>query len=926
MQADNLNLKETLNLPDPNFTIPMRANLPQKEPSIQENWKKKNVYQYILNCRKDAPLFTLHDGPPYTNAPIHLGTTMNKLVKDFILKSKTIMGYRCEFVPGYDNHGLPIELTVTKKLQNKKQKFDTKTLLEECRNHAKTYIDTQTEQFERLGVFADWKNPYYTMDYQYEAGILKVFKRLVEKGYVYRGLRPVMWSPTSQTALADTEIIYNEHTSDAIHVTFPLLKDTHQHFIEVPGISAIVWTTTPWTLPANVALAFHPEHTYSIIKYNNKHYLLVRNLVEKLAEKLGWEKYEEIGTITGKSMEGTIFGHPYIADRESPAVLANYVTTEDGTGIVHTAPGHGRDDFITGLKYKLPVLCPVNHFGKMTAEAGKFEGLSYIECNGAVVEELRANNNLLHHEKHLHKYPYAERDKKPIIFRATEQWFISIDANNLRERILDEIKEVEWIPTSGETRLTSMITNRPDWCISRQRPWGVGIPVLYGKESGKPAIDPVLIDHISSLVEKHGSQVWHTSEAKDLIPAGYTHPDTGETEFYKECDVFDVWFDSGCTNLLVLNGIETSRWDLPWPADLYLEGSDQHRGWFNTSIILAVALKSSAPYKSVITHGMIVDSEGNKMSKSLGNVVDPLEVCDKFGADILRYWAASVDTKNDVPCTPNLLTQCGDGYRRIRNTLRYLLSNLYDYDGSKPEKLHELDVWMMEQTDLLVHDSLDEYQSYNFVSVINNIHNFCSQEISAFYADSVKDRMYCDGANWPSRRSCQYACHYTLLQLVKLISPILSHTAEEVYQSIPHHQHLDTVHAEVLSMPSKDRIEDITGNGIQTKFAAMLNIRNSVFAAFEEWKKESDIKDSQDVTVTINESEDNIDILKWFGEDLPTFFKMSDVKLKPGKQVKFKFEESEYPKCERSRIRRKDVKKCGEFFLSARDRKVLDIS
>ncbi len=925
MDLNNLDLKKTLNLPDPDFTIPMRADLPKKEPVLHNIWNKKKIYQYILSQRKDAPTFTLHDGPPYTNAPIHLGTAMNKIIKDFVVKSKTLMGYRCEFVPGFDNHGLPIELTVAKKLQNKKIKYDTNQLLDECRNHAKTYIDTQSEQFQRLGVFGEWDNPYFTMDYQYEAGLLKIFKKLVEKGYIYRGLRPVMWSPTSRTALADTEIIYQEHTSSAIHVSFRLLKDTNHLFNEFPEMSAVVWTTTPWTLPANVAIAFHPNHTYSIIKANGRHFLLVENLVQTVAQKLEWNEYQEVGRVQGKSLEGTVFEHPYEKERESVSVLADYVTTEDGTGIVHTAPGHGREDFIVGLKYNLPVLCPVDHSGKMTQEAGPFKGLSYVDCNQAVVKELEESGNLLLHEKHIHKYPYAERDKKPIIFRATEQWFINIDANGLRKRILDEISNVEWIPESGKTRITAMITNRPDWCISRQRPWGVGIPVLYGKDSGKPVLDPVLIDYITDLVSKHGSQVWHTSEAMDLVPDNYVHPSTGETEFTKETDVFDVWFDSGCTNLLVLNGLEESRWNIPWPADLIMEGSDQHRGWFNTSLIVSMAVKETAPFKGVLTHGMIVDSQGNKMSKSLGNVVDPLDVCSKFGAEILRYWAASVDTKNDVPCTPELLSQCGDGYRRIRNTLRYLLSNLYDYDGSKPETLHELDIWLIEQIDLLVHECVQQYNEYNFVPVINLIHNFCSQEISAFYADAVKDRMYCDGANWDSRRSCQYASHYALIRMVKLISPVLMHTAEEVYHKIPHLRQLETVHAEILEVPTSERLESISGNHIQTRFAGMLNIRSAVFGAFEEWKKSNDIKDSQDVVATISETAGNIDLLKSFESDLAIYFKMSDVKLKDGKRITYKFAESDYLKCDRSRIRRKDVKDCGPFKLSARDREVLGV-
>ncbi len=920
-----MDLKNTLHLPDPNFTIPMKADLSQREPEIQARWDQMGIYHRILEARKDAPTYILHDGPPYTNSPIHVGTAMNKILKDFVVKSRTLLGYRAPYVPGYDNHGLPIEQAVMKEFHERKESPDITTLRKACRAHAAKYLDIQTTQFKRLGVFGLWEKPYTTMGFKYEAEIVRVFKRLVEEGYIYRGLRPTLWSPTSRTALADTEIVYQDHTSKAIYVRFPLKYDANGWSRSLPNVYTIIWTTTPWTIPANLACAFHPSLEYSLVKVGVDHYLLLDALVEKVAGELGWEGYEKVETLLGASFEGTSFKHP-IFDRDSVAVMAEYVTTEDGTGVVHTAPGHGRDDFFTGMKYGLDILCPVDEKGVLTKEAGEFEGVSYRDCDKVVVDRLSEVGNLLKVSDYQHSYPYAERDGKPVIFRATEQWFVGIDINDLRQQMLDQIAQVEFIPETGRNRIEPMVRNRPDWCISRQRPWGVGIPVIYGKESGEPVLDVTVIESIAKLIENEGSDAWFEKDPSEFLPAGFTHPTTGETEFRKETDVLDVWFDSGATNLCVLEGNVEPEWKEHWPADMYLEGSDQHRGWFNSSLVIATAIRGAAPYKTLLTHGFVNDEKGMKMSKRLGNVVDPVEASDKYGADILRYWAASVDWANDVPCGDNLLKQVGELYRTIRNTLRFLLGNLSDYTPGTQADLLELDAWVIEQTDLLVSECQKRYDAFDFGTVITAVHNFCVNELSRFYLDAIKDRMYCDGKDWNSRKSGQVACLYVLKRLVKLIAPILCHTAEEVYSRLPLNdgERRESVHMEVIDSVDEERLSSIAGSEREQKFALLLQTRAAVFAEYEKWKAEAQVKDSQDVSCKLSLQNEEFQTLRLFSdEELAIAFKMSWVELSVG-EWSVSFSESPFTKCERSRLRRPNVEDVRGIPLTARDRKVLE--
>ncbi|MBI5707231.1 MAG: isoleucine--tRNA ligase [Armatimonadetes bacterium] len=954
-----MNLRETLHLPDPDFTIPMKADLPAREPEMQAEWERMDLYGLTQEARKDAPVFVLHDGPPYTNSPIHIGTALNKILKDFVVKSRCMMGYRAPYVPGYDNHGLPIEQTVMKAFHEKGEKPDVVTLRKACREHAAKYIEIQSRQFKRLGIFGLWDQPYATMDFKYEAEIIRVFKRMAEAGYVYKGLRPTLWSPTSRTALADTEIVYKDHTSKAIYVKFPLRDDVNGWSGGLANVSTIIWTTTPWTIPANLAVAFHPAVDYAIVHVGEDRFVVAEPLVGRLAEDLGWSGHSVERVVLGASFEGSKFKHP-IFDRDSVAVLADYVTTEDGTGVVHTAPGHGREDFFTGQKYGLPVLCPVDEGGILTQEAGEFAGVSYKDCDVAVVDRLNEVGALLKVSDFTHSYPHAERDDRPVIFRATEQWFVGIDTNDLRERMLQQIEGVQFFPENGRARITAMVANRPDWCISRQRPWGVGIPVVYGAESGVPCLHPDVIESVAQLVEREGSDAWFDRDPSDLLPAGFKHPQTGETTFRKETDVLDVWFDSGCTSLCVLEGHVNPNWKERWPADVYLEGSDQHRGWFNSSLIIGTATRGEAPYRTLVTHGWVTDEEGRKMSKRLMNSLDPETVCGQFGADILRYWVASVKWELDVPCSENLLQKFGDNYRRIRNTLRFLLGNLTGWSPSpappsvsadaktkggatgpenpsfptgrdseafsagaknKEGELLEVDEWVVAQTDLLVADCLQAYERFDFGAVISAIHNFCVKELSSFYLDAIKDRMYCDGKDWATRRSGQAACHHVLTNLCKLLAPLLPHTAEEVWARIPGALG-PSVHTQVIEAPTSDRLEEIEACERQSRVAALLEVREEVFAAFEQEKAKGEIKDSQDAVLRLGVDSQTLKTLQSFREDLPNLLKVSWVEISEGEGAA-QFERSPYLKCERSRIRRPDVEEVNGVPLCGRCRKVL---
>jgi isoleucyl-tRNA synthetase len=908
-----MNLRETLNLPDPDFTIPMKADLAIREPSMQKEWDDNDLYHRILESRKGREKFILHDGPPYTNSPVHIGTALNKSLKDFVVRYKTLRGFYAPYVPGYDTHGLPIELAV----QAKHGRLQPQEMREKCREHAMEFIEVQTRQFKRFGVLGNWEKRYATLDYAFEASIVRAFAQLAEKGFLYRDLRPTHWSIGMRTALADTELVYEDHVSKAIYVRFPLKSDASDVLPGIDNLYTIIWTTTPWTIPGNLGVAFHPELEYTVYRVGSDHYLLYEGLAEKVFEQIGFESYEKVATVLGSTLEGLAFKHP-IFDRDSVAILADYVTTEDGTGVVHTAPGHGHEDFATGRRYGLPALCPVDEAGVYTKDALEFEGKKISDADTFVVERLKETGNLLHASDYSHSYPYSERDKKPVIYRTTEQWFIDIDHDELRGRALQEIDRVKWIPEQGKSRITAMVSNRPDWCISRQRTWGVGIPILFGVPSGEPVYDNAIFESVAQLVEKGGSAAWFDAEIEGIIPSGYKHPKTGETEFRKETDVLDVWLDSGVTHFAVLDQKYRPEWaDLEWPADLYLEGSDQHRGWFNSSLTTATALCGGAPYRAVLTHGFVLDEKGEKMSKSKGNVVDPIEASDKYGADIIRYWAASVDYNQDVPCGDNLFKQAGEHYRRIRNTLRFLLANLYDFEPTDSDEVTvDIDRWALNKASEVETDCCREYDEYDFNAALSRIHNFCAKELSQFYLDAIKDRMYCDAKDSPERRSGQIACHKILLTLTKLIAPLLPHTAEEVYAKTPNNNRQLSVMMEIID--PQEAMADTYG------YDWLIELREEIFQKLESWKTEQGIKDSQDVLVKIDADKETCDKLVSFADDLPNLLRVSWVELQESDDTAFRFEKSPYLRCERSRLRRPDVEEVNGVPLTMRDRRVLD--
>lgn len=767
--------KNTLLMPKTEF--PMRGNLPKREPAMQEKWAEMNIYEKVQEHTKGRPLFVLHDGPPYANGDIHMGHALNKVLKDFIVRYKSMTGFCAPYVPGWDTHGLPIEQALTNKGVKRKE-MTVAEFRKLCAEYAYEQVERQREQFKRLGVRADWDNPYITLEPAYEAQQIKVFGDMAKKGYIYKGQKPVYWSPTSESALAEAEIEYQDKKSASIYVAFPV-KDG-KNVLEGDE-KYIIWTTTPWTLPANLGISVHPELEYAIVKVNDEKYIIASELFETVAKTLEWENAEVVKTVKGSELEYTVAKHPFY-DRDSLVMLGDHVTTDAGTGCVHTAPGHGEDDFIVGKKYGLEVLCPVDDKGVLTEEAPGFEGLFYDKANKPITEKLEEVGALLKLTFITHSYPHDWRTKKPIIFRATAQWFASIEA--FRKELLEAVAETKWVPAWGETRLHNMVRDRGDWCISRQRAWGVPIPVFYA-ENGDPIITDETINHVADLFREHGSNVWFEREAKDLLPEGFTHPGSPNGEFRKETDIMDVWFDSGSSHQAVLE----ERDDLQRPADLYLEGSDQYRGWFNSSLSTAVAVTGKAPYKGVLSHGFVLDGEGRKMSKSIGNIVVPKKIMDQLGGDILRLWVSSVDYQSDVRISDDILKQVAEVYRKIRNTFRFLLGNLDDFKPSENTvavaELREVDRYMLVKLNDLITKVKEAYETYDFAAVYHAIHNFCTIDLSSFYLDFAKDILYIEGANHEDRRAIQTVLYDVLVALTKLVTPILPHTADEVWPYIP---------------------------------------------------------------------------------------------------------------------------------------------
>lgn len=772
----------TLNLPKTSFQ--MRANLPNKEPKIIKKWQEDNIYEKGLN--KGTKSFILHDGPPYANGNIHIGHALNKILKDIILKYKRLNGFNAPYVPGWDTHGLPIELKVTEKLGEKAKEMDALQIRKLCTEYALKWVETQKEGFVRLGVLGDWDNPYLTLRPEYEAKQLEVFGELYENGYIFKGLKPIYWSPVTETALAEAEIEYKNVTSPSIYVKMKGNKDLMEKLGMNEEVWVVIWTTTPWTLPANVAISLNPNFEYGVYKTEKGNLILCKDLAEQAFKEIGIENFELIKEFVGSDIERTTYEHPFL-ERTGTIILGTHVTADAGTGCVHTAPGHGQDDYVVGTRYGMPVISPINNKGVLTEEAGQFAGMFYLKANKAIVAHLTETGHLLKLKEITHSYPHDWRSKTPVIFRATEQWFVKAEGSDLRERALKALDNVEFIPAWGRNRIGSMLETRPDWCISRQRVWGVPIPVFYNEETGKEIFNKEILARVIEFVKKEGSAAWLTHTPEELIGEELLEKlNLKGVTLRKETNIMDVWFDSGVSHRAVL---ETRGNLLHRPADLYLEGSDQHRGWFQTSLLTSIGSTHDAPYKRILTHGFVNDGEGKKMSKSLGNVVVPADVIKVYGADILRLWCASVDYREDVKISDNILKQMAEAYRRVRNTARYILGNSNDFDPALDKvdykELHEIDKWALNKLEVLKRKVTENYDKFEFYNLFQDIHYFAGVDMSAFYLDIIKDRLYTEGTNSLARRSAQTVMTEILVTLTKMIAPILSFTAEEIWGTLP---------------------------------------------------------------------------------------------------------------------------------------------
>ncbi|WP_047981338.1 isoleucine--tRNA ligase [Ornithinibacillus contaminans] len=832
-----MDYKETLRMPKTEF--PMRGNLPNKEPLRQSQWEDMNLYEKALERTKGRPLFILHDGPPYANGDLHIGHALNKILKDFITRYKSMTGYHAPYIPGWDTHGLPIETALTKNKKVDRKKLSVAEFRRLCAEYAMTQVDNQRTQFKQLGVRGDWDNPYVTLTPDYEAAQIRVFGDMAKKGYIYKGLKPVYWSPSSESALAEAEIEYYDKRSASIYVAFDV---TDGKGVVESGDKIVIWTTTPWTIPANLGISLHPTIDYVLVKVDGDRFVVAEALLESVAKELDWENPQIVKTFKGQELDRAVAKHP-LYDRESLVMLGEHVTTEAGTGCVHTAPGHGEDDFYISMQYGLDVLCPVDEKGVFTSEAPGFEGLFYDEANKTITEQLESVGALLKLNFITHSYPHDWRTKKPTIFRATAQWFASI--KDFRQDILDEIKKVNWYPAWGETRLYNMVRDRQDWCISRQRAWGVPIPVFYG-EDGTPIITDETIQHVANLFAEHGSNIWFEREAIDLLPEGFTSEHSPNGTFTKETDIMDVWFDSGSSHA----GVLTQREDHRRPADIYLEGSDQYRGWFNSSISTAVAVTGKAPYQSIISHGFVLDGNGRKMSKSLGNVVLPSKVLKQLGADILRLWVASVDYQADVRISDDILKQTSEAYRKIRNTFRFMLANLADFnpatDAVPEAKMEEVDRFMLHRLQQLVKDVRGSYENYEFSPIFHRIHNFCTDDLSSFYLDFAKDILYIEAEDNHRRRSIQTGYYEILTTLVKLLTPIMPHTTDEVWEYIPG---VEAESPQLTDIPEPREIEGF--KGLEEKWNHFMSIRDDVLKALEEARNEKVIGKSLEAKITL---------------------------------------------------------------------------
>src|SRR5262245_10914732 len=887
-----MDYKATLNLPKTDF--PMKANLPQREPELLASWEKEHLYDQIQKSGKGRPVYVLHDGPPYANGRIHIGHALNKILKDIIVKSKTMAGYQVPFVPGWDCHGLPIEHQVLKELGDKKKSLDTPAIRRLCREYAEKFFSIQREEFQRLGILGDWQHPYLTMDPAYEATIIREFGKFVERGGVFKGLKPVLWCTADQTALAEAEVEYEDHTSPSIYVRFPLVTSPMVLSETFPGISfplgvksvsVVIWTTTPWTLPANQAVCLHGDIDYAFVQVGDEVLIVAEKLLENVTKACQLEGVRVLGVTKGREgFEGIETQRP-LTTGLSPILLGDFVTLDQGTGCVHIAPGHGMEDYILVLEHnataspgeRLEILAPVDNGGRFTEIVKEFAGQHVLKANPKIVEFLQANGRLLGQGSLNHSYPHCWRCKNPVIFRATEQWFVSMETNELRKEALAEIERVRWIPAYGRDRINGMIENRPDWCVSRQRVWGVPIPGFTCIGCRSVLANPIVIEHIATLMETKGADVWFDRSAVELLPRGTTCSKCGGTDFEKERDILDVWFESGVSYAAVL---KSSKW---WPANLYLEGSDQHRGWFHSALLAGVVTDHRAPYKAVLTHGFVLDGQGKKMSKSAGNVVAPQDVIKQSGAEILRLWVSAQDYRDDVRISPEILTHLIEAYRKIRNTCRFLLSNLYDFDPEKDripyEQLPELDRWALHRLCELTSRIRKSYDEFEFHTIFHALNNFCSVDLSAVYLDILKDRLYTFRADSLLRRGSQTVLFEIVVAMTKLMAPVLSFTAEEIWRTLAAQpgRRLEASSIHLSVFPEADPVwHDIE---LAQRWERLLDYRTQVQGVLEGSRRDKTIGSSLEATVELRADAETYKFFQPYRKDLTTLFIVSQVEL-----------------------------------------------
>ena len=920
--SEKLDLKKTVNLPRTDFA--QKANLGQSEPARLKKWKEADLYGQIAKTRKGREKFILHDGPPYANADIHIGTALNKILKDFVVKTRSMMGFDAPYVPGYDCHGLPIETHVEKKLTEKgKNKADipVSSFRRICREHASTAMNNQTRDFQRLGILGEWEKPYLTMSASYESSTARLFGRFLERGYVYKGLRPVYWCIHDRTALAEAEVEYKEHTSPSVYVKFPMKTDPAEIDGALAGknVFVVIWTTTPWTLPANMGIAVHPDFDYSAIEVSDAEVFIVASeLAQAFADKCGFAEFEEIARFKGSKLDRMEAKHAWL-DRTSLIMNGEHVTlgeadaeveldvrfenkasAKSGTGCVHTAPGHGADDFHIGKLYGLEIYNPVDSAGRFISEVEHWAGENIFDANPKIVEFLRENGMLVHSERYEHRYPHCWRCKNPVVFRATPQWFISMDevggeasTEGLRAKALNEIENVKWHPSWGEGRMANMFKGRPDWCVSRQRSWGVPIPVFYCQACDETVADPEIIDHVADIFAVETADAWYARPESELLSEGYTCK-CGSSDFRKETDILDVWFDSGSSCVAVL---ETRGETLHFPADVYLEGGDQYRGWFNSSLSCGIAAHDTAPYKQIVTHGWVVDGEGKKQSKSLGNVTAPQEIIDKSGAEILRLWAAAVDYTEDVRCSDEILSRVVDSYRKFRNTLRYALGNLDGFDAANDavevSDMLSIDRWALESLDEVSTKVLAGYENYDFQAAYGALYHFCTVTLSARYFDIIKDRLYIFAPRSIERRSAQTALYRITDTLCRLLAPLLAFTADEAWENIPH-QTLASVH-----MAEFPAAKETTNGGLLSDWERIFAIRDEALKALEEARIAKQIGSSLEAKLILTVDAGTARFLLDYYDQLRYIFIVSQVEVHEGEALKVEVQKADGQKCER---------------------------